>query len=168
MRRRGQMVLAAAALLAVALVPVVFAYLQLGYHPDVAASNDYDAPTENAEHVLSRAVATASEDIPQRYDWDSREAAVETIHGRLSPTIDTLETSRIEKGTAYEISTNQTVAASWAATNCPGGPNRQFGSCEATRGVVVQERAGETHLVAVAFDVTVTTARGVTDVTIVV
>ncbi|MFB9804751.1 hypothetical protein ACFFQF_04570 [Haladaptatus pallidirubidus] len=53
-RDRAQLVLAAAAIVAVALAPVVFAYLQLGYSDDVTASNDYDAPVENAEGVLSR------------------------------------------------------------------------------------------------------------------
>ena len=54
------------------------------------------------------------------------------------------------------------------AANCPGGPNRDFGPCEATDGVVVQERAGETVVLAVAFDVRVTTERGWSRSTLVV
>ena len=56
---RAQLVLAAAALIALALVPVAVAYLQLGSHPDVAASTDYDGHGANAERFLERAVHEA-------------------------------------------------------------------------------------------------------------
>ncbi|WP_336360936.1 DUF7261 family protein [Haladaptatus sp. ZSTT2] len=84
--------------------------------------------SDGGASTFQQAVATAGTDIPQRYDWDSREAAVETIRGRLSPTIETLETSRIEKGTTYEISTNQTVATSWATANCPAAQKPNIGT----------------------------------------
>lgn len=52
--------------------------------------------------------------------------------------------------------------------NCPVGPARQFGPCETDRGVVIQERVGETHVLVVVFDVTITTERGYIEATVVV
>lgn len=167
-RDRGQLVLLAAGVLAVALAPIVLAYLQLGYHPDVQATSDYDAPVANADRLLDRVVHEASDEIPERHDWASRDAAVDAVRANLEPRLETLATARIEQGTAYRIEYNQSTAQAWATANCPGGPDRQFGPCEARRGVVVQERAGRTHVLAVVLDVTVTTERGTRQVTLVV
>ena len=156
-RERAQLVLAAAAVVAVALAPVVFAYLQLGYHGDVAASDDYDAPVRNADRVLSRAVTDATAGIPSSYRWESRSAAVSSVRRRLSGDLGTLQAARVESGTVYRVRYNESAASRWTNANCPRGPNRQFGSCEADRGVVVQERSDATHVLAAAFDVRVTT-----------
>jgi hypothetical protein len=156
-RERAQLVLAAAALVAVALAPVVVAYLQLGYHADVDASAEFDAPDRNAERLLSRAVHDAAGDATGEFAWSERTAAAAGVRDELKPRLDALRSSRVEEGTVYRVGYNQTAARSWRRANCPGGPNRQFGPCEAHRGVVVQERAGETHVLAVAFDVRVTT-----------
>jgi hypothetical protein len=51
---------------------------------------------------------------------------------------------------------NQSQAADWAVDKCPNGPRRHFGACRAIRGVVVQDRAGETHVLAVGFDIHIT------------
>ena len=165
---RGQLVLAAAALVAVALAPVVFAYLQLGYHADVTASGDYAAPGRNAERLLQRAVHDAAVGVPADYEWSDRADAVSEVRSELTPRLDSLRSSRVESGTAYRVSYNRSTADAWRRENCPSGPNRQFGACEARRGLVVQERAGETHVLAVAFDVRVTTERGTTEMTLVV
>lgn len=53
---RGQLVLAAAVVIAIALVPVVIAYLQLGYHADIEASADYEDPLANGRRLLGRAI----------------------------------------------------------------------------------------------------------------
>lgn len=164
---RGQLVLVAAAALAIALAPLVLAYLQLGYHADVQASAEYDAPAENAQRFLERAVHESAAGIPEDYDWADRGDAVETVHSRLDPKRSRLATARVESGTAYRTSYNQTAATAWASDNCPSGPDRQFGGCEARRGVVVQNRAGRTHVLAVALDVTVTTERGARRLTLV-
>lgn len=156
-RQRAQLVLAAAAVVAVALAPVVVAYLQLGYHADVTASEEFDAPDRNAERVLERAVHDAAADVPAEYAWDEREQAVDAVRADLEPRLDALRSSRVESGTVYQVEYNQSAAETWRQANCPSGPNRQFGPCEADRGVVVQERAGETQVLAVVFDVTVTT-----------
>lgn len=164
---RGQLVLLAAATLAIALAPLVLAYLQLGYHADVDASSDYDAPAENGKRLLERAVHEAASPVPGRYDWHERDGAVDAVRARLAPHLTTLSESRVEAGTAYRTEYNRSAARAWASEHCPGGPERQFGRCEARRGVVVQQRAGETHVLAVALDVTVASERGTRSVTFV-
>jgi hypothetical protein len=57
------------------------------------------------------------------------------------------------------VTENETAAA---AVACPGGPGRVFGACERDGGLVVQERAGETVVVAAAYDVRVTASGGTT------
>ncbi|GAA0245287.1 hypothetical protein GCM10009000_071340 [Halobacterium noricense] len=166
MRDRAQLVLAAAAIVAVALAPVVFAYLQLGYSDDVTASNDYDAPVENAEGVLSRGVQDTARDVPAEYRWDNRDAAISAVRSDLESDLETLRSSRVESGTVYQVEYNRSATEEWAQATCPSGPNRQFGDCVAERGVVVQNRGGETHVLGVAFDVRVTTERGWYEVTI--
>nr|WP_255665926.1 hypothetical protein [Haladaptatus sp. DYF46] len=169
-RDRAQLVLAAAAVVAVALAPAVFAYLQLGYSADVAASGDYEAPVGNAHRVLSRGVHAAATGIPSSYRWQRREAAVSAVRTDLEPVVNALRSSRVESGTVYQVEYNRSAARAWTADHCSEtrGPNRQFGSCNASRGVVVQNRDGETHVLAVAFDVRVTAERGWYETTVVV
>jgi hypothetical protein len=168
MTRRGQLVLVAATVVAVALVPILLASLQLGYHGDVRASADYDAdPSADALRVLERAVATESAQTPSRYAWAARDAAVTAVRTGLGPRLDRVETSRIEDGVHYNITYNSTAAQQWTDTNCPSGPDRQFGDCVADSGVVVQDRVDRTHVLAVGFDVTTTTERGEASVTVV-
>ncbi|WP_276259374.1 DUF7261 family protein [Haloglomus litoreum] len=165
---RGQLVLAAAALIALALVPVVLAYLQLGYHPDVAASSDYDGHGENARRFLERAVHEAGANATGESAWDERDRAVDAMRTELAPRLDTLNASQVAEGVAYAVRYNGSAAGDWAAAECPGGRGREFGPCRADRGVVVQGRAGESTVLAAAFDVTVTTPRGQRELTLVV
>ena len=167
-RERAQLVLAAAALVAVALAPVVVAYLQLGYHADVTATEEFDAPDQNAERLLARAVHDAASETTGAFAWDERTAAAAAVRDELRPRLDALRSSRVESGTVYQVGYNRSAAASWSDANCPGGPNRQFGDCETEQGVVVQERAGETHVLAVVFDVRVTTENSASRLTLVV
>lgn len=166
--RRAQLVLLAAAVVAVALVPVVFAYLQLGAHPDVEASGESDGPTADAVRVIDRAVHEAGTSVAGTYPWRQRDAAVSTTRLRLDPRLDRLEADAVAAGIVHRTSYNRTAARRWAAANCPRGPDRQFGACEARQGIVVQERTGDTHVLAVALDLTTTTDRGTTDLTLVV
>ena len=168
MSRRGQLVLAAAAVVAVALAPVVLSYLQLGYHADVRATADYGDPTTDARRVLERAVATASADVPAEYRWSQRRQAVIAVKDRLRPRLDRLRTARVKSGTLHQVTDNGTVARGWAARRCPGGPDRQFGDCAVREGVIVQNRTGRTHVLGVGFDLRTTTSRGETRVTLVV
>ncbi len=164
--RRGQLVLVAAALVAVALAPVVLSYLQLGYHGDVRATADYDDPTTDARRVLDRAVATAQSGVAGEYSWSRRADAVARVRSELEPRLDRLRTSRVVSGTVHAVTYNGTVAEAWRTVHCPGGPDRQFGACVVDRGVVVQARTGRTHVVGVGFDLTTTTPRGETNVTV--
>ncbi len=160
--------LAAAALVAVALAPVVVAYLQLGYHGDLTASEEYESPGENADRLLARAVHDAGSDAPADFAWDDRDAAVESVRIALEPRLDALRSSRVESGTVYRVGYNQSAAEAWRAANCPGGPDRQFGDCKVRQGVVIQERAGRTHVLAVAFDMRVISEDAAMERTVVV
>lgn len=163
---RGQLVLVAATLVAVALAPVVLAYLQLGYHGDVRATGAYDDPTADTVRVLDRSVTNVSGDVPRDYAWTEKESAVSTVRDELAPTRSRLRTATVKRGTVTEIRYNESAASAWQAANCPSGPDRQFGDCVADRGVVVQDRVDRTHVLAVAFDVTTTTSHGETTVTV--
>lgn len=154
---RGQLVLIAALALVVALVPLVFAYLQLGYHGDSRSGQPGD--TRQIERTLDRSLHDAVSDTEGAYPWNRRTAAVTEIRDHLDSTIVHLERADLSDGVVSEVSYNETRATRWAALNCPRGPNRQFGPCAAERGVVVQERNGRVHVLAVAVDVRVTTAR---------
>jgi hypothetical protein len=152
---RGQLVLLAAVALAVTLVPLVLAYLQLGYHDDIHAGTG-QSHTQQAEATLDRSVHDVAGDIPAEYSWAERSSAVDAVQTRLEPTQQAITTAGLDRNTAYAIEYNQTRAQEWADANCPGGPDRQFGSCLAEDGIVVQDRQGRTHVLAVAVDIRVT------------
>jgi len=160
MRERGQLVLLAAAALAVALVPMTVAHLQLGYQADADAAVVDSQPLAETERVLSRAVDEAVRTVPAEYNWSERDAATTTVRDRLSSTLAALNRSRLNEGTVSSVSVARTRASEWSDTNCPRRPDRQFGECFADDGVVVQERLGDTHVLAVAFEITLTTPRG--------
>lgn len=164
-RDRAQLVLAAAAVVAVALAPVVLAYLQLGVHPDVrppAAD-----PGADAERFLERATHEAGT-AATGYTWTERGRAVADVKRSLAPRLETLETSQVERGTVYTVEYAPGAASEWATDECPRGDGRAFGDCRADGGVVVQERAGGTTVLAVAYDVRVTTEDGRQELTFVV
>lgn len=152
-RNRAQLVLVAAVVMTAALVPLALAYLQLGYQASIPVADD---PVRDATDTLDRALVDAGDGIPDSYDWTDREGAVDTLRQRLSPTLSTLNRSRLDDDTALAVTYNATRASAWASANCPGGPGRAFGPCRADRGVVVQDRSGQTHVLAVAVDVRVT------------
>lgn len=151
---RGQLVLVAAAVAALALVPVVAAYLQFGYAPAVADVDDAH------ESRVSRALDRIGDDAAEAAtgaDWTDRERAVERLNESLAPRVRTVERARLGDG----VVVNATLDDSLADTvDCPGGPGRAFGSCETIGGVVVQDRADETVVVAMAFRIRVTTPSG--------
>ncbi|WP_324663312.1 DUF7261 family protein [Haloarcula sediminis] len=165
---RGQLVLVAAVLVAVALAPVVLAYLQLGYHDDVRAAGAVDDPTGDTVRVLDRAVTRESDSVPRTYAWAERSGAVTALRDGLEPVRSRLRTAEMARGTVTEIRYNATAARAWQSANCPEGPGREFGVCRTDRGVVVQERVGRTHVLAVGFDVTTTSEERQTAVTVVV
>ncbi|MUV61481.1 hypothetical protein [Halobacterium sp. CBA1126] len=156
MSDRGQLVLVAAAVAALALVPVAAAYLQFGYAPAVA-----DVGGDHGERVsrsLDRVVDDAAEQAAGTA-WANRERAVQRVEASLESPVRTVERAQLGDGVVVDVSTDEALAEQ---VDCPGGRGRSFGACEAHGGVVVQERAGETVVVAVAFDVRVSTPDGTT------
>jgi len=161
------MVLAAAAMLALALIPLGFAYLQLGYHEDVAASTAPETPGSETIRLLERAVYDAGGEATG-HPWAGREGAVRRVNASLAPRERDIESAQLTGGVAVRIERNASAASDWAREHCPSGPGRLFGDCEAIGGMVVQERADETHLLAVAYDLRVVDDRGETALTVVV
>lgn len=164
---RGQLVLIAAVALAMALVPLVLAYLQLGFHDDVRPAGDVD-PAGQAERTLTHGLHNASDGIETNYSWTDRDAAVATVRDRLRTTTEAVNRSRLGAGQASRVTYNQSRAEQWQRANCPTGPDRQFGACEPREGLIVQNRANRTHVLAVAFDVAISTPDTDTQVTLVV
>jgi hypothetical protein len=146
-------VLAAAVLIAVALVPMVVAYHQLGYDGDVRAAAD--GSLDRATAYLDRAVANASGTVAGRYEWQSRDAAAADANATLGPDLRRLGTVGLAGDAVYRASQNDSAATTWASEACPTGPMREFGPCRTHGGLVFQRRAGEAHLVAVALDLRV-------------
>jgi hypothetical protein len=159
-RDRGQFVLLAAGVLVVALVPMLFAYLQLGYHADVATSPVDATELAQVDRVLDRAVHETAAPVPGRYAWEQRRAAVRHVRASLRSPLQSVNQSRLRAGTAIQVTYNATRAGEWARRRCPSGPDRQFGRCTATNGVVVQNRSDRSHVLAVAVDVLVVSERG--------
>jgi hypothetical protein len=151
-RNRAQLVLVAAVVMAVALIPLTLAYLQLGYGASVPVDDD---PVRDATGTLDRALVDAADGVPDSHAWSDREGAIDTLRERLRPTLSTLNRSRLDDNTALAVTYNDSRAAEWASEHCPGGAGRVFGPCRADRGVVVQERADRTHVLAVAVDIRV-------------
>jgi hypothetical protein len=157
----------AAAALAIALVPMALAYLQLGYHEDVRTVSSDDETLPDVERTLNRDLAAASDGLAVDSGWDERGAAVTTFRERLEPSLMALRRAGLDGGTTVQISYNDSRAGAWAADHCPTGPDREFGRCLTDRGVVVQERDGWTHVLAVAVDVSVTEPDATTRATVV-
>ena len=160
--RRGQLVLLTAALAALALLPLVVAYLQLGAHPDVGARAAPDHETDRVVRALERAVDNASRAMSGTDPWADRSATLVSFDRTLRADRREIETARLEQGVSVRVRRNTTAAHAWVSASCPGGPNRQFGDCAVRDGVVLQERAGETYVVAVAFEVRVVDPSGET------
>jgi hypothetical protein len=158
--RRGQLVVLAAGVIAVALVPMLTAYLQLGYAADVTTTADDRSPTGDALRVLEGAVLDAASEVDGRYAWSERAVAAAEVKAALRPRIETVETALVDRGVVRSVAYNGSLASSVADEGCPGGPARRFGDCVADGGIVLQERAGDTHVVAVAVEVSSTTESG--------
>lgn len=156
--RRGQLVLVAAAVVALALVPMAFAYLQMGYHGDVDASVGSESALADAERSLELAVENASAGVDGKYAWSNRTDAVSAFRSSVADDVETIERLRHADGVVVEIDRAEGPAESWG--ECPSGPMREFGPCEIAGNVVVQERAGETAILAAGYRVRVATPDG--------
>lgn len=162
---RGQFVVLSATVVAVALGAVLLTYVHLGAHPDVRTDPSLSDRLTDGDRVLSVAVHEATGDVPREYGWSNRAGAATVVRDRINASRDRLADAHVESGVVYRTRYNRTAARAWADSQCPSGPDRQFGPCRADRGVVVQRRAGRTHVLAVAVDLSVTTERAAANVT---
>lgn len=167
-RRRGQLVLLAAAVVVTALVPMLLAYAQLGYAGDVAAASDERRTLTDGKRVLERSVAEATRTVSNGTEADQHRLAVDIATDRLDSAVARVESSATDRGVTVAVRRNASAARRWAASACPRGPNRAFGPCRLTDGVVTQTRANTIALVAVAVDVRVRGPDGATRATFVV
>lgn len=163
---RGQLVLVAAAVIAIALVPILFAYLQLGYHPDVEHTPEVTG--EKAIEFLDRSVHGVAAETAGTYEWADSASMASTVRAALESDGERLETARVEEGVVYDFEFNDTAAIAWSEQHCDRGVGRQFGDCVVDDGVVLQERADESVLLAVGFDLRIVGASGEADLTLVV
>jgi hypothetical protein len=171
-RRRGQLVLLAAAVVVTALVPMLLAYGQLTVGAD-AGSDAADTASEratlaDATRSLERAVGNTTLALADGANADRHDIVAEQAVDRLDSPISTLESSGANRGVAISITRNDTAARRWARTDCPRGPSRAFDSCVVSDGVVTQTRANSTALVAVAVDISVRGPDGTARATVVI
>jgi hypothetical protein len=152
---RGQIVLVAAAVVAVALLSMTLAYAQLGYDADrtgagtaeVASVSEIDRRLAGSLRGAARAVRTA-DDPPT---WREYRAVATRVAASVRADVDRLERVHAGERRSLVVELDDAAATRWARNRCPGGPGRAFGPCRAVGGVVVQERAGGTAVVAAAF-----------------
>jgi hypothetical protein len=150
---RGQVVLLAAAVVAVALVAMLLAFAQLGYHGDVDASRADVPPDADTRRALAHAVENASVRESGR-PWSARTETVAAVGRTLDAAVTNLTARPSAPDRVLIVEQNETAAATLAA-DCPAGQTREFGPCDAAGGVVLQERSGEATVLGVALDVRV-------------
>lgn len=136
----------AAAVIALAVVPMATAYLQLGYQADSANTADRLA---SANATFTRGLGDATETVPEQYNWSDREAAARAVEDRLAGWRGAIEAAHPQ----VTVTPDNATARRTATLRCPAGPDRQFGRCIARSGLVLQERANRTHVVAAAASV---------------
>jgi len=151
------MVLLAGVVVALALVAMLVAYMQLGYHADVTSAGVDENVVRDGQSYPERTTHDTARALRGEYAWSERGQAVTAVRDRIKPRLAELQRANVESGRVFTVTFNQTVAQRWASRNCPSGAGRAFGPCEADRGVVVQERDGRTLVLAVGYDLTVTT-----------
>lgn len=151
--RNGQLVLVAAAVVAVALLPIVIAYGQLGYAGVATTEPTATTPEAGAVDALERTAFAVATDEQGRTRWANRSAVGSSVAQAFDEQAAAVETSEVEGGRVHEVAGNASAARNWAGANCPSGPARQFGDCVAVGHVALQERAGDAHVLAIAVDV---------------
>lgn len=150
--RRSQLVLVAAGVIAIGLLPVVLAYTQLGYAGMAASEPTATTETDDALRSIERAAFAASQEVQASGPWTERAAVAGTVATRFDRRVASIERGGIERGVVHEVERNATAASAWANEHCPDGSSRQFGPCEAQDGTVLQERGGDTHVLAIVVD----------------
>jgi hypothetical protein len=151
---RGQVVLVAAAVVAVALLSMTVAYAQLGYDADRRGAGARVAPVSEIDQGLTGSLRTAAREARHRTDdrsWRDHRAVARRVTESLRSDIDRLERAHAAERRSLSIELQDTAATQWARSRCPDARGRDFGPCRTIGGIVLQKRAGETVVVAAAF-----------------
>ena len=170
-RDRGQIVLVAAAVVAVAFLSMTLAYAQLGYDADrtragtvgVAQVSDLDRGLTGSLRAAARE-ARHGADTPT---WRDHRGVADRVRVSLAADTDRLERAHAAESRSVTIELADNTATRWARERCPDGRGRNFGPCRAVDGIVVQERADEAVVVAAAFRIRVVSPAESTTVTLV-
>ena len=152
--------LLAAAVVAIALLPVVIAYMQLGYGGVATTEPTATTPEAGAVEALERAAFDVATVEQGQFPWENRSSVATRVVSGFDARAEVIESADVEGGRVHEIERDQNAAQAWADDHCPGGPDRQFGPCTVDRGVVLQERAGDAHVLAIAVEVRTVTDGG--------
>jgi len=155
---RGQIVLVAAAVVAVALLSMTLAYAQLGYDADRTGAGTVEvASVSEVDRSLTGSLRAAAREVRRGDDhaWRARRTVAERVAASLDADADRLERAHAEESRSLTVELDDAAATQWAREQCPDGDGREFGPCRVIDGVVVQERADETAVVAAAFRVRV-------------
>ncbi|WP_336021773.1 DUF7261 family protein [Halobellus salinisoli] len=176
---RAQVVLVAAAVVAVAFLTMTLAYAQLGYDGDrtgagaveIASIDDVERSIEASFRASVRDEATTDRDSvrgDRDSAWRDRDTVVRRIRADVAGDLDRLEGVHAEADRSLVVSFDDAAASAWSEANCPDGRGRAFGPCQSIDGVVVQQRAGEFTPVAAAFRIRVVSPAESTTATVVV
>jgi hypothetical protein len=158
------MVILAGVVAAVALIAILGAALQLGYHPGQQPNTDL-APPEETRRVVADVLETEEATVREAA-WEDREGAVDALETALDDRLRTLE--RRPVGSIRLVRFAPDAALSKLSELCPRTAGKRFGPCVAIDGIVVQNRDDTTHLVAVVLEVTVIADETETVLTLVV
>jgi len=165
-RTRGQVVLVAAAVVAVALAAMLLAAFQLGYQP--ATDSTGSADLSRVEEPLADAVRRGATDAAGRFPWRDRSDAAAVVRAEIRPTIERIERTGVGGDVVYRVELNDSVAPDVAPEVCPRGEDRRFGECAAQGALLFQERAGEAHALGVVVEVRAVGPERTTTATLVV
>ena len=155
---RGQIVLVAAAVVAVALLSMTLAYAQLGYDADRTGAGTVEvASVSEVDRSVTGSLRATAREVRRGDDhaWRDRRTVAERVAASLDADADRLERAHAEESRSLTVELDDAAATQWARERCPDGDGREFGPCRVIDGVVVQERADETAVVAAAFRVRV-------------
>lgn len=168
---RGQVVLVAAAVVAVALLSMTIAYAQLGYDADRTGAGTVEvASVSEVDRRLTGALRGAAREVRHGESgrtWRDRRAVADRVAASLAAAGDRLERVHAGESRSLAIELDDAAATRWARQRCPDGDGRDFGPCRAIDGVVVQERADGTAVVAAAFRIRIVSPAESTTVTVV-
>lgn len=164
--RRAQVVLAAAVVVAVALVPMLIAYLQLGYPADAAADRADRDDLADTRQYLDRAAYDAARAVVGTA-WRNRTTGALRLNATFRNATARLDARGTARDATYTVAYNRSLAERVATRRCPSGEHREFGRCVAVDGFVLQERARDVTLLAVVVDLRIITPTERTRVTLV-